>query len=371
MRVGVDGRKIPEAVERGPIRSFDHAKELGLEGLFFRTILEMSPTLDYGELREIRAHADELGLYCETGLGKVNPYATPEAPELRAIGGGDIRLGFERMLRACREIDCTEVWVGTANYKSAYHGYLAYDRFRTDVTWTEQLQATERFLHTLAPIARDLGIHLNVETHEEITTWEVVRLVEAVGPDVMGITFDVANVTHRGEDPVAAAQRVAPYVRQSHLKDMALVFVEDGVMRQVRPCGHGVVDYDAILPLLYQHNPSLNLTIESSSVHGRGLIQLWDPVWMGSHPDLPPIEVAQYVRLVKRCEDRIARGDTPSMDAYESSPHDYAHAVRFIQESAAHIRAICTRHELHTEEEHQRRVSETPGPQPQRPRGRG
>jgi sugar phosphate isomerase/epimerase len=152
---------------------------------------------------------------------------------------------------------------------------------------------------------------------------------------------------------------------------MALVFVEDGVMRQVRPCGQGVVDYDAILPLLYQHNPSLNLTIESSSVHGRGLIQLWDPVWMGSHPDLPPIEVAQYVRLVKRCEDRIARGDTPSMDAYESSPHDYAHAVRFIQESAAHIRAICTRHELHTEEEHQRRVSDTPGPQPQRPRGRG
>ena len=59
----------------------------------------MSPTLDHGELREIRAHADELGMYCESGLGKVNPYASPEAPELRAIGDGDILLGFERMLR--------------------------------------------------------------------------------------------------------------------------------------------------------------------------------------------------------------------------------------------------------------------------------
>ena len=117
MRVGVDGRKIPEAVERGPIRSFDHARELGLEGLFFRTVLEMSPTLDYGELREIREHADELGMYCETGLGKVNPYATPEAPEVRAIGDGDGALRADAA--ACREIDCTEVWIGTANYKSA------------------------------------------------------------------------------------------------------------------------------------------------------------------------------------------------------------------------------------------------------------
>jgi len=186
---------------------------------------------------------------------------------------------------------------------------------------------------------------MNAETHEEITTWEIVRLVEAVGPDVLGVTFDVANVTHRGEDPVAAAQRVAPYVRQTHLKDMALVFGEDGVTRQVRPCGQGVVDYDAILPLLYRHNPALNLTIENSSVHGRGLIQLWHPVWMAAHPDMPPLEVAQYARLVRQCEDRIARGEIPSLDAYESSPHDYDFTVRFIQESAAHIRAVCARME--------------------------
>jgi sugar phosphate isomerase/epimerase len=348
MRVGVDGRKIPEAVERGPIRSFDHARELGLEGLFFRTVLEMSPALDSGELREIRAHADRLGMYCETGLGKVNPYATPEAPELRAIGDGDILRGFERMLRACREIDCTEVWIGTANYKSQYRGYLAYDRFRTDVTWAEQLQATERFLRRLAPIARDLGIHMNLETHEEITTWEVVRLVEAVGPDVLGITFDVANVVQRGEDPVLAARRVAPYVRQTHLKDVALTFADDGIVRQTRPCGQGVVDYDAILPLICRQNPAINLTIENSSVHGRGLIDIWEPAWMAGHPDLTAGELARFFRLVKQCEDRIARGETPSFDAYEAGQHDYAHAVRFIQESAAHIRATCERHGLLT-----------------------
>lgn len=235
---------------------------------------------------------------------------------------------------------------GTANYKSAYRGHLAYDRFRTDVTWEEQLQATERFLRKLAPIARDLGIHMNVETHEEITTWEVVRLVEAVGPEVLGVTFDVANVLQRGEDPVAAAHRVGPHVRQTHLKDFALMFVEDGILRQARPCGQGVVDYDTILPLLYKQNPALNLTIENSSVHSRGLIDIWEPVWMAAHPDLPPAEVAQYFRLVKEWENRAARGETPTFDAYEAGPHDYDHMVRFIKESAAHVRAVCERHEL-------------------------
>ena len=55
------------------MKSFDHASELGMDGLFFRTVLEMSPALDLGELREIGAHADALDMYLETGLGKVNP----------------------------------------------------------------------------------------------------------------------------------------------------------------------------------------------------------------------------------------------------------------------------------------------------------
>src|SRR5579862_8191549 len=101
MRVGMDSRKIPEFAERGPLRSLDHVKDIGLDGIAFRTVLDMSPTFDLGELREIRAHADELGLYLESGLGKVNPYALPEAPEIRALGDGDTRLGFERMLHAC------------------------------------------------------------------------------------------------------------------------------------------------------------------------------------------------------------------------------------------------------------------------------
>jgi sugar phosphate isomerase/epimerase len=343
MRVGVDGRKIPRAKEYGPFKSFNHGQELGMEGLFFRTVLEMSPTLDHGEMREIKAHADSLGMYVESGLGKVNPYASPEAPELRMAGDGDILLGFRRMLEACHAGGISEVWIGTANFKGVYRGNFSYDRFRTDVTWQEQLEASARFLHKLAPIARDLGIHMNMETHEEITTFEVVRLVEEIGPDVMGVTFDVANVTHRGEDPVAAAKRVAPYTRQTHLKDIVHMFVEDGAVRQMRPCGQGIVDYDIILPLLYQHNPTLHLTIENPNTHGRTLMQVFDPIWHASHTDLTPAELAEFFRQTRLYDTKTVSGEWPTLDAYDAIPFDYEREVWFIKESAAHLRAVCER----------------------------
>ena len=90
MRVGIDGRKIPGSRVNGPLASLEHAKDLGVSGIFFRTVLDMSPTLDPGELRAIRQRADELGFYLESGLGKVNPYAMAEAPELRPLGRGGL-----------------------------------------------------------------------------------------------------------------------------------------------------------------------------------------------------------------------------------------------------------------------------------------
>ena len=167
------------------------------------------------------------------------------------------------MMEACAAMDCRELWVATANYKPAFTGRFAYDRFRTDVDWQDQLAATAKFLKKLAPIARDLGIHMNLETHEEITSFELVRLVEDVGPDTVGIVFDTANVLQRAEHPVWAARRVAPYVRQTHIKDALIAF--DGAVLdfQMRPCGKGVVDFHAIMPILAAANPDLNLSIEN------------------------------------------------------------------------------------------------------------
>lgn len=356
-RVGADGRKIPGAAARGPIGALDYAKDLGMDGVFFRTVLEMSPTLDPGELSEIRKHADELDLYLETGLGKVNPYAIPEAPELRAIGDGDTLLGFERMIRACAEIGCLELWAGTANFKP-YRGRLAYDRFRTDVDWSDQLGATEKFLTKLAPIARHHDVHVNLETHEEITSFEVVRLVEAVGPDAIGIVFDTSNPLQRAEDPVAVAGRVAPYVRQTHFKDAALCFVDGGVQYEERTVGKGVIDFAAIVPLLLQAKPDLNLSIEGAQpwdeatetyptftaeqipFKNQTIIEAFDRDWLAAHPDLNVAELSQFFAVVLRSEAAIAEGTIPALGHEASTFFGASEAADAIVESARYLRAL-------------------------------
>jgi sugar phosphate isomerase/epimerase len=357
MLVGIDGRKIPQAALRGPLGSLDHARELGMAGVFFRTVLDMSPALDLGELRAIRARADELGLYLESGLGKVNPYAMAEAPELRQIGDGDTLLGFRRMISACAEIGCLELWAGTANYKP-YAGRLAYDRFRTDVSWPDQLAATEKFLAKLAPIARDHGVHINLETHEEITSFEVVRLVEAVGPDAIGIVFDTSNLLQRGEHPVRTARRVAPYVRQSHLKDAALGFTPGGVAYQERPVGQGVIDFAVILPILAAANPALHLTIENAQpwdevavtyptfsaelipLRGYTVVEVFDPLWLEGHPDLTVAELSAYLQLVSHSHDRIGAGELASFEACAPTTFGFDEAIEAVTSSTRYLHGL-------------------------------
>lgn len=348
MRIGVDGSKIPEAAKRGPIASLDHGHELGLSGLFFRTVLDMSPTLDPGELRAIRQKADDLGMYMESGLGKVNPYANAELPELRAIGDGDIVLGFRRMMEACAAIDCRELWVALASYKWMYRGRLAYDRFRTDVDWEDQLAASTKFLKKLAPIARDLGIHMNLETHEEVTSFELVRMVEEVGPDVTGIVFDTSNVLQRLEHPVWAARRVAPYTRQTHLKDGLLSFGDGGLDYQHRPCGDGVIDFTEILPILAAANPGLNLTIENPQAHEDAerpasviFIEVFEPEFIAAHPDVTVEEYAAFIQLVNSYGERIASGEVPDRVTYLQKPYDFDAAIALIKRGAAHLRTVC------------------------------
>ncbi|MBY2963856.1 sugar phosphate isomerase/epimerase family protein [Rhizobium leguminosarum] len=359
MKLGIDSIKLPESKKRGPLASLDHVKELGLAGIFFSTALDMSPDLDSGLLRDIRAKADDLGLYLESGIGKINPYCSAEEPALRAAGGGDIIAGFTRMIEASAAIGCHELWVAPGNFKSEYRGRLANDRFRTDVTWEEQLIGIEKVLRKLAPVARANGAHMNIETHDEITSFEILRLIEKVGADCVGVVFDTANGLQRGEHPVFAAKRLAPHIRQTHIKDAYVGRAPGGLDFQTRPVGGGIVDFAAILPILSDANAALNLSLEVAQsvadkprkANPRQCIEIDDPVWRAGHPDLTADELAAYMAMVDAYEKRVASGAVLDWEAYESSRYGYPtyevqsygfdEAIGFIKQSARHIEAIC------------------------------
>ena len=356
MKLGIDWQKLPEALKRGPMASLDHVREMGLDGIFFPTVLDMSPTLDRGFLVELKGRADEMGLYLEAGLGKINPYCSAEAPELRAAGNGDIMVGLTRMVELAAEIGLHELWISPGNFKGQYPGRLANDRFRTDIDWADQLAAMEKVMHRLAPALRAHGSHMNTETHDEITSFEILRLIEAVGEDVTGAVFDTANGLQRGEHPVWAARRLAPFVRQTHIKDAYVARAPGGLDFQGRACGEGIVDFETILPVLAKANPQLNLSLEMAAscedkpraANPRQCIQIDDPVWRAAHPDLTPEEYNAYMEMVDTYEERIASGEIEDWPTYEARNYGYPsyaeqpygfHAAReYIRRSARHVK---------------------------------
>lgn len=344
MRIGSEGNHIADVKRRGWRGALDFVHQHGLEGIFFKSIFDLSPTLDYGELRDVKAYADSLGLYIEAGVGRINPYNVPEDPHIRQFGGGDYRKAMELMIRACREIDCVSLWAETAGIqRHTSRGIYIVDRFRTDAPWADQLAATAKFLKMLRPVLLDTGCKISIETHEDVTSFEVVRLVEEVGADVTGITFDTGNVLARCEDPIAAAKRVAPYCLTTHTKDGILFFDEHGLVRQNRACGEGVIDWDTVIGILAEHNPSLNLSLEDSNA--RMPIEIWNPAWQTGHPDLTVAEVAELVRLAKRCEAGIADGTIMHPDVYDPIPYEEKSVVN-LHKSQDHLRPILERRGL-------------------------
>ncbi len=75
----------------------------------------------------------------------------------------------------------------------------------------------------LTPAAEKAGVCLTIENHGgyPATADEVIAVIEGVNSPCFASLLDTGNfLTVKGEDPLAAAKKLAPYVRHVHVKDM-------------------------------------------------------------------------------------------------------------------------------------------------------
>ena len=315
---------------------FDSVKMLGFEGIGFRSLLQLSDKLDPGELEAAHQYASELGLFLDFGLGWVNPFTALTRPEVWALGEGDYCRAVERQLRAAQAMGCKEIVAEIAGVKGPYRGRYAFDRFRTDVSWGAQLSASQDFLLKLRPLLADCDMRIDLENHEDLTTHELLRLVEKIGPETLGFALDVANLTVMGEAPVEGSQRLSPYVHLAHIKDIFLIPTDKGLLRQMRPAGEGVIDWESILPGVYLHDPNAHLLVEDH----KGLIQIdvHDPQWRNHYPELDEKEIAILLGLADKSRLRVERGEIEAPEAYEAVPY----AVQRVQRLTSSVNYLKT-----------------------------
>jgi len=303
MKIGLDTFTLRE-LALDPFQTLDFVQQHGFAGAQFGGLRSLSPDLDRGRLREIRQYADERGLYTHVSVPGCNPYL---------IEPGRLE---EQEAELRREIVAAAEWGWHELHSSLGSGP---ERYEHPVPWTEHLAASAAFIRRLGPVLRAHGSRIDLETHGDATTFELVRLVEEVGPDIAGICLDTANVLCHAEDPVRAAQRAAPYTHLTHIKDGILFFSETGYTRQGRPPGQGILDWPAILSALAEFSPDLPLSIEDHKwlFH----FAVFEPEWLRLHPDLTCEELAQVIKLAWQCQRRIQVGELPDPEEYEAIPY--------------------------------------------------
>lgn len=273
---GIIKSSLPNGRNISAAEALHAAAELGLGGLLFNSLSDISPALDATELAAVRAEADRLGLRISAMLGIVNPALPARSQPIVDAGGGDMQTGIERLVRLAAAIGIHDMFFIIG---------MIEDRFEADASWQAQLDGVADMLTRCAPVLRECSSKLLLKTHEEIATSEIVALVERVGSDVLGVAFDPVNVLCRLEDPVAAARRVAPYAAQLYVDDAVMRFQENGIRRFLAPLGEGFIDWPAIRSIL----PDRTVWIEMHA--GQFAMPVFDEDWLKRQP---PVAVGEF-----------------------------------------------------------------------------
>ena len=306
-RIGFDHYTLSQ---RGlsALQTLEFAQTHHFDGVQFLEPASIDPRLDLRVLSAFRSQVTSLGLYLEIGLPSPNPVR--RSRELgRRLESSEHARALVPHVEAVATLGCdhARVYVGDRH-----------DRFRNDVSWAQQVQATVDVLRHLTPQLKDLGIRVAIETHADLTVDELMSALALIDPEIAGVTLDTGNLVMRLDDPVEATRSLAPWVVATHIKDAALAFTPRRFAWQARPVGSGILPLPDMLAILFAANPAIALSIE---LHPRTYdLPVFDRKWLSYFPDLRPESLAAVVRLAAQCESRYAEGSLARPEVVEAIP---------------------------------------------------
>jgi sugar phosphate isomerase/epimerase len=189
------------------------------------------------------------------------------------LGFGDDYIGnadqqpTEQFAKLVEEI-CKPLGVQVIGTLSRLHG----GRWLREPPLDEQLDRLAAALGRLAPVAEANGVMLAIENHADYRGYELASVLARVDSPGIGARLDTGNPYAALEEPLAAAEALAPYTVATHVKG---VRVESEPANRGRPggllalyectLGQGHVDLGAILSVLAAQSPlgnDLVLTLE-------------------------------------------------------------------------------------------------------------
>lgn len=273
----------------------------GAEGIAFSGFDEaVREKFTTSYLHEVRQLADDNGLYLEWGNGQHVPMdlATFKSKEIfysnRKAVGEAYALGVN-IIRSCSG--------GLMRWK------------RESPPTDSILEAAAAELKKQASVFRDYGMVLAIETHFEFTTFELLKLFgmcDVKPGDWLGICLDTMNLLTMLEEPVAASERILPWIVSTHFKDGGILADNTGITTFPAPIGKGVIDLSTLIRMFSSLEKEIFLSVED---HGGSFLLPVNETWfIERFPDLPVLEYDSLLEMADKSREKTDAGQLTITD---------------------------------------------------------
>jgi 3-oxoisoapionate decarboxylase len=298
-----------------PHQLLDYASRQEVDLVHFSEIRFLG-NLEPENLRSVREHAERLNLEVEIGMRSICPIST-----MFDKSQGTAEQQLERMMVAANQVGSKIVRAVLGSAEDRRSGAI-----------DAHIEATVKVLKNVRSQAMDHNLKIAIENHAgDMQARELKTLVEAAGPDFVGVCLDSGNPLWTIEDPHLTLETLHPYVLTSHVRDSAVWKVPQGAAVTWVQMGRGNVDIDSYVHDFIKLCPGKPLSLESILL-GPRVYAYNDPKFWDDFRKTPAWEFQRFLAIAER-------GKPYKEEAWEA-PDEAARERAALEESLAHTKKL-------------------------------
>ncbi len=135
---------------------------------------------------------------------------------------------------------------------------------------SSQVDLAIKTIKKIIPFSEEYGVKLALENHGDFYLIEMLKILENVNSEYLGVTFDTGNSLRFHEDCVSALRTYGKKVLMVHAKDVANekeMPMHDPTRLNCTPAGKGIVDFEGIFKALQANKFNDMVLVEISRLH--------------------------------------------------------------------------------------------------------
>jgi sugar phosphate isomerase/epimerase len=269
-----------------PFQMLDWASKWGVKVVHFSEI-GLLGGLDPDHLKRVRGRADELGIDLEIGTRSICPTS-----QMFVSADGTAEEQLAKMVDAARIVRSPIVRcvLGSAADRALARGGIE-----------AHIDDMVKVLKSSRSRVMDGGVKVSIENHAgDMQARELKMLVDAAGPEFVGVTLDSGNPVWTIEDPHLTLETLAPYVLTSHMRDSSIWMTPQGIASAWMRMGEGNIGIEDYLRTYVQKCPGRAVSLEVIVSGGPRIFNYHDPKAWEIYQKQPAWEFARFLALAEK-----------------------------------------------------------------------